>query len=329
MCADSSSGDTSSELVSIGVPVRNGGAMLRDALDSLLAQTHRNIEVIVSDNASTDETAAICREYRERDARVRYVRQNTPLEVMDNFRACFEHGRGEWWMFAAHDDLRTPNYVETLLRGARSSPGVVLSFTDASFFSDRKTRTPTRRIEGRELQPDVPHGAPALERHASVLRSLFYGGVTQFYGLMRREPLLRYSWAAPRFGPDVVMIHYLAERGELRYEPGATFLYFQAGGLTSEGGAAYKKHGFFGADVTAWTIAKAVARERGDAALLSRFRLETALFLRMGSMLHGGPEGGPLGWAKYYVGRVYWMVPAMHQPWRALKRRWPRIGADA
>ena len=62
-------------LVSIGLPVYNGASYLSESIDSLLAQTYRNIELVISDNASTDGTQALCERYVAQDARVVYSRR--------------------------------------------------------------------------------------------------------------------------------------------------------------------------------------------------------------------------------------------------------------
>ena len=62
-------------MVSIGMPIYSGERYIREALDSLLAQTFTDFELIISDNASSDRTESICREYAERDARIIYFRQ--------------------------------------------------------------------------------------------------------------------------------------------------------------------------------------------------------------------------------------------------------------
>ena len=72
-----------SRLVSIGMPVYNGGEDLRRALDSILAQTHTNFELIISDNASTDElTKALTEEYARKDARIRLTRQPQKITLL-------------------------------------------------------------------------------------------------------------------------------------------------------------------------------------------------------------------------------------------------------
>jgi len=97
--------------VSIGMPVYNGAKFIREALDSLLAQTFTDFELIISDNASTDETEAICQEYAAKDARIRYVRQAKNLGAVANFKFVLDEAVGEYFMWAAHDDKWSKAYL--------------------------------------------------------------------------------------------------------------------------------------------------------------------------------------------------------------------------
>ena len=71
--------------ISIGLPVYNGEKLLRKSLDSILSQTFSDFELIISDNASSDLTPDICKEYLKRDKRIRYVRQKKNLGVHGNY----------------------------------------------------------------------------------------------------------------------------------------------------------------------------------------------------------------------------------------------------
>jgi glycosyltransferase involved in cell wall biosynthesis len=112
--------------VTIGLPVYNGEAFLAEALDSLLAQTFTDFEVVISDNASTDGTEAICRERAGRDARVVYTRNATNVGAMRNFNQVFERVRGEYFKWAAHDDLHDPDYLRQCVEVLDAHPEVVL-----------------------------------------------------------------------------------------------------------------------------------------------------------------------------------------------------------
>lgn len=97
--------------VSIGMPVYNGSKYIREALDSLLAQTFADFELIISDNASTDATQSICEEYERRDPRVRYVRQAENKGAVANFQFVLDQAHGELFMWAAYDDLWAPDFL--------------------------------------------------------------------------------------------------------------------------------------------------------------------------------------------------------------------------
>lgn len=99
----------------IGMPVYNGERFLPQALDSLLGQTFRDFELLISDNASTDATESICRSYAARDSRIRYVRQAENLGAVGNFKFVVEQARAEFFMWAAHDDQWDPFWIEAIL----------------------------------------------------------------------------------------------------------------------------------------------------------------------------------------------------------------------
>lgn len=98
-------------MISIGMPVYNGEEYIRDAISSLLRQTFTNFELIISDNASSDETETICRQYAARDARIHYFRQKENMGAATNFQFVLEHAQSVFFMWAAHDDKWAENYL--------------------------------------------------------------------------------------------------------------------------------------------------------------------------------------------------------------------------
>ncbi len=103
-------------LVSIGMPTFNGERFLARSLDSLLGQSYQNIELVISDNASTDDTAKICKRYKAKDSRVRYVRQKEMISPPDNFNFVFNQSKGSYFMWAADDDLWDKRFIERLMQ---------------------------------------------------------------------------------------------------------------------------------------------------------------------------------------------------------------------
>lgn len=115
--------------VSIGMPVYNGELFLREALDSILAQTFKDFELIISDNASTDATSQICREYADKDKRIRYYCNEQNLGGAPNYNIVYNLSRGKFFKWASHDDLHAPEFIERCVEVLEQDSSVVLSYT--------------------------------------------------------------------------------------------------------------------------------------------------------------------------------------------------------
>lgn len=104
-------------LVTIGIPTYNrAGGYLRQALESALAQKYPSLEIVVSDNCSTDDTEAVVRGYR--DPRIRYIRQRTPLIPNENFNFCLAQAKGDYFLLLHDDDVIDHDFVELCLKAA-------------------------------------------------------------------------------------------------------------------------------------------------------------------------------------------------------------------
>ena len=97
--------------VSLGMPVYNGEKYIQEALDSLLTQTFTDFELIISDNASTDNTSVICQGYAKNDLRIRYIRQDQNKGAIANFKFVLDEAVGEYFMWVAYDDLWAPDFL--------------------------------------------------------------------------------------------------------------------------------------------------------------------------------------------------------------------------
>jgi len=169
--------------VSIGMPVYNGASYIRRALDSLLAQSFGDFELIISDNASTDDTQTICEKYERADSRVRYIQQERNLGPIRNFDFVLNQSEGEYFMWAAHDDLWEPRFLEVLIREFQKLPeGVVAIGCEAQY------------MVGMEKKPFFAEGKAfyrplfelEIDRVSHMLKHA-YGNL--FYSLYRRQAL--------------------------------------------------------------------------------------------------------------------------------------------
>lgn len=139
-------------LVSIGMPVYNGEKYIRHALDSLLSQSFTNFELIISDNASTDRTEIICREYAALDTRITYTRQNNNLGAAANFQFVLDQAHGEFFFWAAYDDYWAPDFIAHSLEAMKDkSIGFVFPSTVVkSIHLYISKKIPTRLFKGFE-----------------------------------------------------------------------------------------------------------------------------------------------------------------------------------
>jgi glycosyltransferase involved in cell wall biosynthesis len=104
MDCDIQSNERALPRLSVGMPIFNGARFIRQAVDSILGQLFTDFELIISDNASTDDTSIICQEYAKRDKRIRYFRQEENKGAHFNFNFVLAQARGEYFMWAAYDD---------------------------------------------------------------------------------------------------------------------------------------------------------------------------------------------------------------------------------
>lgn len=158
--------------LTIGVPVYNGAEQIGEALDNLCAQSIQDVRILVSDNASTDATAAIVAERAQTDSRIQLFVQTTNLGPVGNFRFLADQARTPFFAWRAHDDLSDQTYFEVLLDRLRASPKAALC----------APCTLTRRPKGDRRRP-----FPEERRRGEALgwRDVHVAEAGWFYGVYR------------------------------------------------------------------------------------------------------------------------------------------------
>jgi glycosyltransferase involved in cell wall biosynthesis len=116
--------------VSIGLPVYNGEKYLAQAIQSALGQTYTDFELIISDNASTDGTQAICEQFAARDQRIQYHRLSENKGAALNFNHVFSLAKGEYFCWLAHDDKLAPDFLQEFVQVLESHPDTVLTYSN-------------------------------------------------------------------------------------------------------------------------------------------------------------------------------------------------------
>jgi glycosyltransferase involved in cell wall biosynthesis len=206
---------TSAARVSIGLPVYNAERYLRQSLDDLLAQTLTDFELIISDNASTDATAAICQEYAARDPRIRYVRQARNLGAVGNHRAVAALARAPYFKFASHDDRYDPDLLRACVEALEAHPEAVLAH------SWHRTIDGQGEVISADPYPlDTANPSPRA-RLRSVLR--VSPGGTDFYGIVRTEVLRSVRPQQDYYNSDRTFVAELALAGPFVQVPRVLF----------------------------------------------------------------------------------------------------------
>ena len=172
--------------VSIGLPVRNGAAVVDTAIRAVLTQDYADLELVISDNASTDSTAEICRSYERDDPRVRYHRQPNNIGATANFVQVMRLARGTFFKWIGDDDWLEPGYLSSCLERFAADDRLILVTTEQVLIGQDGQMCPTA-YTGCGLSSDRP-----VERFAEYLRLLARSQLVldPLYGLMRREAVI-------------------------------------------------------------------------------------------------------------------------------------------
>lgn len=199
-------------LVSIGLPVYNGERYLRRALDCLLAQDYRCFELLISDNASTDQTRQICEEYSARDARITLNVNKSNLGIIPNFQRVLDLARGKYFMWAAHDDTWAPTFISVLVRELENHPEAAVAMCTVERVHENGTTHDVVRHSGRTNPNVMSPFQLALALTEGSPHHLF------IYGLFRREFLRQAFYNFPRMiSADRVMMIQVALSARFRY----------------------------------------------------------------------------------------------------------------
>lgn len=203
--------------VSIGVPVHNGEHFIREALESLLAQTYTDFELIIADNASNDRTEEVCREYVAKDQRVRYYRSAKNIGLGGNFNRAFELATGEYFKWASADDVCHADLLARCIDVLDRESNVVLAHSKTGYIDTNGT--PVKINDpGWDLRSELP-----AERLRYVIRAGHL--VNPHYGLIRADALAHTRLMPSYPGGDYRLLAELSLKGKFVEIP--EYLFFR------------------------------------------------------------------------------------------------------
>jgi glycosyltransferase involved in cell wall biosynthesis len=198
--------------VTIALPVYNGENFIEAAIDSILAQTYTEFELLISDNGSTDRTREICLRYAAQDARIRYFRSDVNRGAGWNYENARALARGtDYFKWAAHDDIIAPTFLERCVTALDDDPGAVLAFSGVAAIDAEGTVLRLKRRQVEALRPR------ASERFRGVICT--DADPEAVFGLMRVDALVHTRGQGDYVASDRVLLAELALQGTFHEVP--------------------------------------------------------------------------------------------------------------
>ncbi len=210
--------------VSIGMPVYNGEQYVATSIESMLAQTFPDFELIISDNASIDRTEQICRRYAAQDRRIHYFRQQTNCGAAWNHNFVFAQSGGEYFKWQCHDDLCDPTFLEKCIAVLDREPSVVLCFPQFARIDGLGNL-----LQGRTLGWNPIESSPLskIERPHERFFTLIHrrNACEEIYGLMRASIARQTKLIGGYTQSDDNFLAEMALRGKFEEVPEPLFRY--------------------------------------------------------------------------------------------------------
>ena len=197
---------TTNPRVSIGLPVFNGENYLENTLQSILSQTYADFQLIISDNASTDQTQEICVRYSKLDPRIQYYRNTTNIGAAKNYNQFVNLALGTYFKWIAHDDPIAPTYLERCVSILDTHPEFVMCYPRTILIDDTGDEI-EKHFDGFDLRSPRPH-----ERLKQSLRSSAW--CHPVFGLTRKDMLVQTGLFGNYASSDKVLLAEFAVIGK-------------------------------------------------------------------------------------------------------------------
>lgn len=196
-------------LISIGIPVFNEDKFIEETLDSILRQDYPNVEIILSDNHSTDGTLDISRTVLSpyKNAQVLFNAENEG--ATRNFQRVLDMSSGKYFMWASGHDLWAENYLSSTVAALEKNPSAVLAFGTSQWIDE----------EGRELKKHFGYTDTRGMHPVARFLTVFYGNMNPVLGVFRRESLLSADPLRAVIGADLILLTQLSLMGDFIHVP--------------------------------------------------------------------------------------------------------------
>lgn len=193
-------------LVSIGMTVYNAHPFVAETLESLLAQDYPQLEICISDNASSDGSSEICQRYAAGDARIRYARNEENLGAVRNWNRALELSSGQYFMWASDHDLWDASYISRAVEVLERRPQTVLVYPHVTLIDEHGD---TIEVLADQLETT---NLKAADRYARILWKL--KRCHMIHGVMRGDVLRELNGFPNVWSMDMPLLGALTLYGE-------------------------------------------------------------------------------------------------------------------
>ena len=219
--------------ITIGVPVYNGANIIKRALDSLLAQTYENFELIISDNGSTDLTSEICLEYTKKDNRIKYIQKNKTVSLISNWIFLVEQTKTEYFMFAPVDDYWDSKFIEKNLEILESNSNIVGSVSDIKLVGKNISNYYTNPNENNKNNLKLEIVRPYLGTYEKKIEDILkFNWILNQFSIFRTEELKRSIIKKTFASWDFALMLKIIKFGDL-HVLNDVLMFRDTGGITS------------------------------------------------------------------------------------------------
>ena len=205
-------------MVTVGVPVFNGETFLAESLDSLRRQTVRDIEVIISDNGSTDRSVQIAERFCEQDPRFRLIRHKVNQGGAFNHNFVVDQARAPFFKWGSHDDVCGPTLLERSIEILSQNPDAVLAYSDVQYIDNHGRHLKELR-RSLNIESDSPSGRL---RHFFEYYT-YPREANAIIGVLRTDALKVSGRIGPYPSSDLVLMAELALAGRFVHIPELLF----------------------------------------------------------------------------------------------------------
>ena len=207
--------------LNIGIPVFNSEKSIRKCLDSLLCQTFSDFEIIISDNASTDNTSNICKEYQNKDSRIKFFQQKSNIQIIGNFNFVLNESNTEYFMWAAGDDIWHPEFIEKNLEFLEKNPNFVGSTSEIEYFSESWIEKDFEKFKNIKSKRKYEFVHPLIGNYEEKIKFLFRVKRFEYVYAIYRKKYLKKSMTKNNFVCwEVPFILKILKYGDIHVEDG-------------------------------------------------------------------------------------------------------------